>query len=377
MTRATILAVAAALMSTAATGPAAVPPAPAAVTLWPTAATALVAPPSAPAAAALTPVAVAAPPSPGAHLTATQLAIVINTADPLSVQIGTYYARKRHIPAANIVRVRFDPHRDDLPPPEFTPLRQSVERQVKPQIQAYALTWARPYRVGCMSITSAFAFGFDPKYCASGCTRTQQNPYFNSAVTQPQAQLGFRLAMSIAALDFDHARALIDRGVSSDGTRPAGTAYLVAGNDRDRNTRAVEYPEAAKETGDPIKVAIVHGASPEHRPDVMFYFVGALAVSGLDTNRFLPGAVADHLTSYGGMLTDSPQMSSLRWLEAGATGTFGTVVEPCAFPGKFPNVTVLMSYYLAGETLIEAYWKSVQMPGQGLFVGEPLAAPYR
>jgi hypothetical protein len=27
--------------------------------------------------------------------------------------------------------------------------------------------------------------------------------------------------------------------------------------------------------------------------------------------------------------------------------------------------------------LIEAYWKSVQMPGQGLFVGEPLAAPYR
>lgn len=377
MTRATILAVAAALMSTAATGPAAVLPAPAAVTLWPTAATALVAPPSAPAAAALTPVAVAAPPSPGAHLTATQLAIVINTADPLSVQIGTYYARKRHIPAANIVRVRFDPHRDDLPPPEFTPLRQSVERQVKPQIQAYALTWARPYRVGCMSITSAFAFGFDPKYCASGCTRTQQNPYFNSAVTQPQAQLGFRLAMSIAALDFDHARALIDRGVSSDGTRPAGTAYLVAGNDRDRNTRAVEYPEAAKETGDLIKVAIVHGASPEHRPDVMFYFVGALAVSGLDTNRFLPGAVADHLTSYGGMLTDSPQMSSLRWLEAGATGTFGTVVEPCAFPGKFPNVTVLMSYYLAGETLIEAYWKSVQMPGQGLFVGEPLAAPYR
>ena len=125
-----------------------------------------------------------------AHLTATQLALVINTADPLSVQIGTYYAQKRHIPAANILRIRFDPNRDDLPPPEFTVLRQSVERQVKPQIQAYALTWARPYRVGCMSITSAFAFGFDPKYCATGCARTQQNPYFNSAVTQPHTQLG-------------------------------------------------------------------------------------------------------------------------------------------------------------------------------------------
>ena len=32
--------------------------------------------------------------------------------------------------------------------------------------------------------------------------------------------------------------------------------------------------------------------------------------------------------------------------------------------------------YLAGETLIEAYWKSVEMPGQGIFVGEPLARPY-
>jgi len=109
----------------------------------------------------------------------------------------------------------------------------------------------------------------------------------------------------------------------------------------------------------------------------MFYFTGAVTVPDLNTNRFLPGAVADHLTSFGGMLTDSPQMSSLRWLEAGATGSYGTVVEPCAFPEKFPNVIMLMSYYTAGETLIEAYWKSVQMPGQGIFIGEPLAAPFR
>jgi uncharacterized protein (TIGR03790 family) len=183
--------------------------------------------------------------------------------------------------------------------------------------------------------------------------------------------------MTIGALDFDNARALIDRGISSDGIRPEGTAYLVIGTDIARNARAVEYPVAEKETVDPIKVAIVHGPSLADRSDVMFYFVGAITVPGMESNHFLPGAVADHLTSFGGMLTDSPQMSSLRWLEAGATGTYGTVIEPCAFPEKFPNVTVLMSYYLAGETLIEAYWKSVQMPGQGLFVGEPLAAPYR
>jgi hypothetical protein len=70
-------------------------------------------------------------------------------------------------------------------------------------------------------------------------------------------------------------------------------------------------------------------------------------------------------------------MSSLRWLEAGATGSYGAVVEPCNFIGKFPNVAILMDHYLGGETLIEAYWHSVEMPDEGIFIGEPLAAPFR
>jgi hypothetical protein len=66
----------------------------------------------------------------------------------------------------------------------------------------------------------------------------------------------------------------------------------------------------------------------------------------------------------------------LRWLEAGATASYGTVVEPCNYTTKFPNTTVLLSHYYRGEPIIEAYWKSVSMPGEGLFVGEPLARPW-
>jgi uncharacterized protein (TIGR03790 family) len=319
------------------------------------------------------------PPVPGhaPRLDAAELALVINTADPLSVKIGEYYARRRHVPQANIVRVRFEYRRDDLPPEEFSSLRAGIESRLSARIQAYALTWARPYRVGCMSITAAFAFGFDERYCAAGCNLTRPSPYFNSGVLQPHTELGFRPTMSIAALDFERARALIDRGIRSDGTQPRGSAYLVVSDDAVRNARVDEYPIAEKEAGSSISVHIVHGLPLTRRQDVMFYFVGAASVPGIDSNRFLPGAVADHLTSYGGMLTDSTQMSSLRWLEAGATGSYGTVVEPCSFPQKFPNVTLLMSYYGAGETLIEAYWKSVQMPGQGMFIGEPLARPFQ
>jgi len=326
----------------------------------------------------------AAPPAPptsgtpAPYLGPADLGVVVNTADPLSVAIGEYYVRRRAIPDSNLVRVRFQYRSDELSRAEFIALRDAIGKQLPPRVQAYALTWARPYRVGCMSITSAFTFGLqEEEYCTPGCKATRRSPYFNSTITRPYDRLGLRPTMSLAAEDFAHARALIDRGVGSDGRAPAGTAYLVETQDTQRNGRESEYPLAIRVAQHEFNFRVVTGAPPQNPADVMFYFTGASQVPGIDAGRFLPGAVADHLTSYGGMLTDSPQMSSLRWLDAGATGSFGTVVEPCNLLGKFPDVPVLLAHYLAGESLIEAYWKSVLMPGQGLFIGEPLAAPFR
>jgi hypothetical protein len=69
-------------------------------------------------------------------------------------------------------------------------------------------------------------------------------------------------------------------------------------------------------------------------------------------------------------------MSIAHWLEVGATGSYGTVVEPCNYQTKFPVTSKVLPHYFRGETLIEAYWKSVLWPGEGLFVGEPLAKPW-
>lgn len=74
----------------------------------------------------------------------------------------------------------------------------------------------------------------------------------------------------------------------------------------------------------------------EGAQDIMIYQTGLARVGKLETLRFLPGALADHLTSYGGDLLGSGQMSSLRWLEAGATASYGTVSEPCNHWQKFP-----------------------------------------
>ena len=314
--------------------------------------------------------------NPAAALDRTQLAVVINTRDPLSVAVGDYYAAKRSLSFQNIIRVEFAPGGATLTTQEFEPVRAAVERQARPSVQAYALTWAAPYRVDCMSITAAFTFGFDPVFCAEGCKPTQASPLFNSAARLPFTQLGMRPAMAIAARTLEDAKALIDRGVAADGSLPAGTAYLLSTTDAARNVRHVLYPQAAAVLRAHVRTRVLAQDALEHARDVLFYFTGRVRIEGLETLGFVPGAIADHLTSAGGMLTDSGQMSALRWLEAGATGSYGTVVEPCNLLQKFPHPAIVAAHYLRGETLIEAYWKSVMMPGQGIFIGEPLAAPF-
>ena len=152
--------------------------------------------------------------------------------------------------------------------------------------------------------------------------------------------------------------------------------YLVRTADVARNVRAALYP-AAPQRVPALRFELLVADEALRRDDVAGYFTGAVRVAGLETLRFAPGAPGDHLTSFGGQLLDNPQqMSALAWLRAGATGSYGTVVEPCNHLQKFPHPAVLMAHYADGDTLVEAYWKSVAWPGEGVFVGEPLARPW-
>ena len=313
---------------------------------------------------------------PAAALDATRLGVVVNTADPYSVEIGEYYVKRRGVPRANVVFVTLPVGQGEITRSAFEAARARVQADLPAGVQALALAWTTPYRVECLSVTTAFAFGFDPAFCAEGCRRTRPSPYFDSASASPFQQLGLRPAMLLAGSSVAEAKAMIDRGVAADSSFPTGTAYLLSTSDRARNARASRYGLATA-LDVPVRVRRVDGDALRDRQDVLFYFTGLTNVAGLETLHFLPGAIADHLTSTGGVLDGRDQMSVLRWLEAGATGSYGAVIEPCNFPSKFPQPAVVIARYARGETLIEAYWKSVAWPGQGVFVGEPLAAPFR
>ncbi len=320
-------------------------------------------------------------------IAAAQLGVLVNQNDPLSVAVAAHFVQARQIPAGNVVNLAF-PTGAVMAVSDFTMAKAAVDAQLDGGIQALVLTWTQPYRVDCQSAVSAFALGYDAgAYCSTQgapCSGTAAVPTYDSLSHQPYTDFGIRPTMMIAARDAGSAAALIDKGVSADGTFPAGVGWFVRTNDTARSVRYPDFQYLVQTWADGGALDLRYqeydgGAQTnevDNQTDVLFYLTGLASVPNLATNTYLPGAVADHLTSFGGQVPTSGQMSALAWLEAGATASYGTVVEPCNYTQKFPRASVLVAHYYRGEPIIEAYWKSVSMVGEGNFVGEPLAAPF-
>jgi uncharacterized protein (TIGR03790 family) len=310
-----------------------------------------------------------------AGLTPERLGIVFDIDDSASMQIAELYAARRRVPAVNVIGLPV-PHRDVIDRAALATLRSALLARLPSEVQSLLLVWSRPYAVECMSVTTAMAAGYRPEFCEPGCGRTALSPLFDVDGWLPADTTGWLPAMLLPSDDDGLARAVIDRGIRADGSRPDGTVYLVRTPDVARNVRAATYGDVRMVIG--ARIGIIDGTAPAQGAivDAVGYFTGIQRVPELGRISFRPGAVADHLTSTGGVLDGSAQMSILEWLRQGATASYGTVSEPCNHPGKFPSPAVLFDHYLRGDSVLEAYWKSVAMPGQGLFIGEPLAQPF-
>jgi uncharacterized protein (TIGR03790 family) len=337
--------------------------------------------PASPASAARAPAWIAVPRVAG-RLTSKDLGLVINTADPYSVEVGEFYIRARKLAPEQVLRVEL-PLRARLTPEEFRAFDRKVSAYFGTDIQALALAWVKPFAVACNSITAALGLGFDGELCERSCEPPLRfSPYFNSASARPYTDLGLRLSMLLAADDVASAKAMIERGVASDHTlglrgTPPVNAWFVITPDRARSSRAVFFPPPGRLDRLGIDVHVEKTAALEDVDRVVLYLTGLVRVAKLDTIGWVPGGVGDHLTSTGGVIDGSgSQMSATAWIASGATASYGTVSEPCSHPQKFPFGQVLLLQYAQGASVIEAYWKSVAWPQQGVFIGEPLAAPF-
>ncbi len=314
------------------------------------------------------------------RLVAAELGLVINKADPYSVAVGAYYAKHRGLRPDQVLEVELPP-RPQLSAEDFARLRQQIQDRL-PEAQALALAWTQPYAVGCQSINGALALGLDADLCQRSCAPSPPSAYPRYLGRRPASDLGLLPSMLLAARSVASAQALIDRGIAADhsggGPGAPAQAVFVRTADRARNVRAASFPPPGPLQ--PANVLVrVESAPVGMLDDVLLYQTGLPRVAGLELITWRPGALADHLTSFGGQLLrelEGPQMSALDWLEAGATASYGTVSEPCNHWQKFPHPQLLLLNYLQGASALEAYWRSVLWPSQGVFIGEPLAAPY-
>lgn len=318
--------------------------------------------------------------------------VIYKKNDVLSKKIAGYYANSRHVPLSQVVPVDIIGSPDSINRRKFASIHQQISPYLNKNIKVLLLTWHAPYKVDCMSITSAFTLGFDEKYCshtatlARGCHLTANNLFFNAPKEMLWQQDDLRLSMMLSGRTFDEAKQLIDRGIAADNSQPIGQGYLVRTKDNARSTRWSTFESIADLWPQKKGISLHYiddrynpnGTTVRNKQNIMFYLTGQTHVPDIATNSYLPGAIADHLTSSGGAgIGSKGQMKVYRWLEAGVTGSYGAVIEPCNYQEKFPNAQILIPSYMGGDSLIEAYWKSVQQPGEGVFVGEPLASPWR
>ena len=321
--------------------------------------------------------------------------VVVNQNSPDSLELGNDYCRLRGVPPQNLLRLtHWTGGSINWSPGQFTnfllnPLLAMIAgRGLTSQAQVVLLSMDIPYRVtdgnNVNSTTSALFYGFKTNglpvpVCALPDESSNSYAYselpFNQSPPNTAPTQSF-LAMMLTGPNLEVAENILRRSAASDGSFPTQTVFLAKTTDENRNVRFVEFDNAVFENQVAGNYAVTRTNTDATGFTNLFGLQTGLAGFPLAADEFVPGALGDTLTSYGGYILDSQgQTVLLAFLEAGAAGSYGTVVEPCNYTEKFPD-PVDYFYQTRGFALAEAYYQSVLNPYEGLMVGEPLAAPF-
>jgi uncharacterized protein (TIGR03790 family) len=327
------------------------------------------------------------------------VAVVVNQSSSNSVELGNYYCEKRQVPPQNVLRTTWTGGNTQWTTNDFqtvilNPLLSMISaRGLTNQIDYVVLSMDFPFQVtdatGLNSTTADLFYGFKPDSspppgAPASCSlpATSVNSFAGSEAifrfSQPTtATTNSFLAMMITSTSLAQAKAVVDNGLASDSMFPTQTVILGQSSDPFRNVRYVNFDDTIFSVRLRTNYSILQTNldSPLGLSNLLGYQNGHYQFA-ISPNTFIPGAMADSLTSYGGVIFGAnDQTTLLSFINANASGSYGTVVEPCNYLEKFPAPQNYF-YQTRGFTLAECYYQSVANPYQGLLVGEPLAAPF-
>ncbi len=336
-----------------------------------------------------------------------EVALLVNSRSERSLEIANHYARLRNIPALNILDVELpdtvlEPGAA-LTPEEFNRLiaepvaLEITRRGIADHIQAWVYSADFPLRITNdppVSLTGiTFVRGRLPESelirkgaWGSLVFRGPDQPGGSAlppaTIEQFAARAGENMPrpamvlthMGARGLTLEQSLRLLTRSAGADGARPAGAFYYLVNTDIRSTCRDWQFAGARDELGKMGFKATV-GESVPAGAAVVGLLMGSPYINPADYGTLAPGAVAGHLTSWGGIF-ESPYHTKLTaWLLAGAAGSDGTVTEPYAIWTKFPNGRLFV-HYAAGCTLLESYYQAIRCPLQTVLVGDPLTAPW-
>ena len=171
---------------------------------------------------------------------------------------------------------------------------------------------------------------------------------------------------------------VLERAASADFSHPQGGFYFALTDDVRTTTRQWGFIGAVDDLQAlGFEAEIIDQPLPLRKPRVLGAQLGTPSFDWANSSsQFVPGAIADNLTSLGGVMTPGAGQTNLsRLLVAGAAGSSGAVTEPYALQEKFPHPNMYV-VYARGASLAEAFYCSVTGPYQLLIVGDPLCQPF-
>jgi uncharacterized protein (TIGR03790 family) len=335
-----------------------------------------------------------------------EVLLLVNDRSPDSVEIGREFARLRGIPESNVVRLDIGAagSQFEITPADFARLIwQPAEAAVKARkLDDHILAWVYsvdfPLRVRAdppLSIqgltflrnrmpdgrtvekgtaVSALYAGPDGEGEGSHCSQSLDFSveWRGRELPLPSMMLGY---MGERGNTKEQIKKSLNRGASSDGTAPTGTVFFVKSDDIRSRCREWQYVPAKVELGVLRVSSAITTTFPKGCPGVMGLMMGTDTVNAEQGNTYMPGCVAEHLTSAAGDFPAAHQTKLSAWIAAGATASAGTVTEPYSTWTKFPSARLYV-HYAGGCTLIESYFQAIRCPLQIVLVGDPLARPW-
>ncbi|HYL78721.1 MAG TPA: TIGR03790 family protein [Bryobacteraceae bacterium] len=340
--------------------------------------------------------------------TAENVLLVVNQDSIVSRNIGEYYVLKRHVPLANICRIKTTPFesisRGDFDRDIARPIAACLQaKKLEEKVLYIVTTLEVPLRILSTSATVNDGASVDSELTLlyaqmHGRNHTLPgsipNPFFNrSDAPFRHPDFPIYLVTRLAAYDFAEVAHLIDRALAAknrgkfvidlraDNNTPGNDWLRAAARalPKDRvlleETKAVVYNQR-----DVIGYASWGSNDPDRKQRFLGFqwFPGAIMTEFVSTNgrtfarppdNWNIGNWADKATWFAG----GPQTMTADYIHEGVTGASGHVDEP--YLAFTPRPDILLPAYYRGRNLAESYYLSIPaLSWMNIVVGDPLCS---